>query len=309
MDSGADPNLKDTTGASPIDYVTKRNLFFCNSIIEICLRNIERKGRLSNTNSVASSFNGSETNITPAPPTTPKSTFTRSFQQLSVSKDMSGRPPRPVTNSSSLNATDSIVVGTKDELLRTAPASLPFQAPSPPTVAKNRPFNRGGWNSAERLTSASLRLSRASTRTSLASDDLDRYMNTTEQQPQQFGGSLGNIDQPNNNGFLQHNSGSLNNGLDKPFVQPRVVSSKPVRLLSGGRSHDNVMQSAASYDGATGHMPPPVKPRKASSIASLNNSINESNRPLNTYHSNENSKCSSLNYFNFFNERLKFLCY
>lgn len=30
-------------GASPIDYVTKRNLFFCNSIIEICLRKGEPK--------------------------------------------------------------------------------------------------------------------------------------------------------------------------------------------------------------------------------------------------------------------------
>jgi len=130
MDSGADAHLKDATGASPIDYVTKRNLFFCNSIIEICLRNLERKGRASSTNSVAS--NGSESNITPAPPTTPKNTFTRSFQQLSVSKDLSGRPPRPVTNASSLNATDTLVKdnsGTQD-LSRTAPANLtglPFQ--------------------------------------------------------------------------------------------------------------------------------------------------------------------------------------
>ena len=42
----ADPQIKDTTGASSIDYVTKRNLFFCNSIIEICLRNYERKNRI-----------------------------------------------------------------------------------------------------------------------------------------------------------------------------------------------------------------------------------------------------------------------
>jgi hypothetical protein len=41
----ADVNIRDVTGASPIDYVTKRNLFFCNSIIEICLRNYERKSR------------------------------------------------------------------------------------------------------------------------------------------------------------------------------------------------------------------------------------------------------------------------
>lgn len=43
MDNGADAHIKDSTGASPIDYVTNRNLFFCNSIIEICLRNFERK--------------------------------------------------------------------------------------------------------------------------------------------------------------------------------------------------------------------------------------------------------------------------
>ena len=42
----ADPHIKDSTGASPIDFVTKRNLFFCNSIIEICVRNFEKKGRV-----------------------------------------------------------------------------------------------------------------------------------------------------------------------------------------------------------------------------------------------------------------------
>jgi ankyrin repeat protein len=45
MDHGADVYLKDMTGASPIDYVTKRNLIFCNSIIEVCLRRGEPKNR------------------------------------------------------------------------------------------------------------------------------------------------------------------------------------------------------------------------------------------------------------------------
>lgn len=45
MDKGADVTLKDLTGASAIDYVTKRNLIFCNSIIEVCLRKGEPKQR------------------------------------------------------------------------------------------------------------------------------------------------------------------------------------------------------------------------------------------------------------------------
>ncbi len=150
--------------------------------------------------------------------------------------------------------------------------------------------------------SASLRLSRASTRTSLASDDLDRYMTGAE--AAQFGGSLGSIEHANPllpNGFLGQNSASLNGGLaSKPLVQPRVVTSNTAggqRMLSGGRSHDNFMQSAASYDAPSVHVPPPVKPRKASSVASLNNSLNESSRQLNSYYSNENSKSPCGNRF------------
>ena len=122
--------------------------------------------------------------------------------------------------------------------------------------------------------SGSMRLSRASTRTSLASDDLDRYMNDAA--VPQFGGSTGNIEKmPTQgmqnsgqlqNGFLNENSlkqsNSLNNGLNlKPHIQPRIGSSTSAnnnRIVSG-RSHDNFVQSAASYDAPGSHIPPPVK--------------------------------------------------
>ena len=205
--------------------------------------------------------------MTPAPPTTPKNTFTRSFQQLSVSKDLSGRPPRPINiNNSSLNASENFINIPNGELSKTAPANLITNLipPSPPTAgSKTRPNHRGGWTSAERLMSASLRLSRASTRTSLASDDLDRYMTTNEQN--NFGGSLGNIINPNmSNGFLNENSlksNSMNNGLNKPLVQPRITSSSSANnnRIPSGRMHDTTMQSAASYEAPNLLIPPPVK--------------------------------------------------
>lgn len=273
MNSIADASLKDLTGASSIDYVTKRNLFFCNSIIEICLRNFERKNRqggASSSNSVASSLNGSESNLTPAPPTTPKNTFTRTFQQqqLSQSKDLSGRPPRPSNANSSLNFSNSETFNQQlnGELLnKTAPGNLitNYQQenlrntilipPSPPTGTRTRPNLRGGWNSVERVMSGSLRLSRASTRTSLASDDLDKYMNNDN-----FGGSLGNIENVNPSlpkGYNEKMSNQVNNLA--PLPQPRVSSTNNPRIYSG-RSQDTGL-STASYDPPSSHNPPPVK--------------------------------------------------
>lgn len=250
MDHGADPNIKDLTGASPIDYVTKRNLFFCNSIIEICLRNYDKKNRMqgaSSQNSIASSFNGSESNLTPAPPTTPKNNFFRSFQ-VGL-----GRPPRPINTNSMSN-----------EFNKTAPASLnnihasetgelrnTIAIPSPPTSVKTRPNLRNGWNSTERIMSGSMILSRASTRTSLASDDLEKYMNA----------SLTNI----------NNSPSSQIPLLKPIAPPRISSSGSgnTKIYSG-----RPQESSASLDAINTHAPPPVKPRKSSSITSLNNTDN-----------------------------------
>ncbi|CAF0704904.1 unnamed protein product [Brachionus calyciflorus] len=258
MDNGADPNLKDLTGASPIDYVTKRNLFFCNSIIEICMRNYERKSRAQGTNSQnsISSFNGSESNLTPAPPTTPKNSYSRNFQSGL------GKPPRPVNSIS-------------NEFNKTAPASLSSLnnqeelrssiPPSPPTVAKTRPNLRNGWNSTERILSGSLRLSRASTRTSLASDDLDKYMNDNYT-------SLNNLQ-------------STQIPILKPIAPPRINSSgsSNIRIYSG-RAQETQM-STASLDAPTTQAPPPIKPRKSSSVASLttalNNKLQNNNNNLN----------------------------
>lgn len=93
---------------------------------------------------------------------------------------------------------------------------------------------------------------------------------STNEQPH-FGGSLGNIDSTNPslpNGFLNenslHKSNSLNANINnKPFIQPRISSSTSANntRVPSGRSHDNIMQSAASYEPPGSHMPPPVKVR------------------------------------------------
>ncbi len=279
----------------------------------MCLRNFERKNRqggASSSNSVASSFNGSESNLTPAPPTTPKNTFTRSFQQLvpnNNSKDLTGRPPRPSNANSSLNFSTSETTngnGGGEVLNKTAPGNLisvvgansTYQQqqqeqqqqqnlrntilipPSPPTGGvRTRPNHRGGWNSVERVASGSLRLSRASTRTSLASDDLDKYMNNNDN----FGGSLGNLENINPSlpkGFnLNEKQLIANNPINSlaPLPQPRVSSnnnnnnnnniinnnnnngSSNGRIFSG-RSQETGL-STASYDPPSSHVPPPVK--------------------------------------------------
>lgn len=140
---------------------------------------------------------------------------------------------------------------------------LMTRQPSPPPP---RPGGilRGGWNSNERVMSGSLRLSRASTRTSLASDDLDKYLNGT------LVNSHNNIDNSDKNLVL-----------GKPNPQPRIPSSNSasnLRINSGNGNNNRPFDttvSAASFDLATpstsSQVPPPIKPRKSSSLASLNN--------------------------------------
>ena len=131
--------------------------------------------------------------------------------------------------------------------------------------------------------SGSLRLSRASTRTSLASDDLDKYMSNSNSLADNYGGSLNNVESMNPAmGPLGFNQSNLNTGhLMKPLAQPRNASTNSannngggggnMRIISG-RSQDTVM-SSSSYDMPTmSQAPPPIKPRKSSSVASLNNS-------------------------------------
>lgn len=101
--------------------------------------------------------------------------------------------------------------------------------------------------------SGSLRLSRASTRTSLASDDLDKYMTSTNMD--NFGGSLNNIENINPSTIGQ-NLG----GIPKPLPPPRLNSSGSTNnmKLFGGRSQDTVM-STASFEMPNPMVPPPVK--------------------------------------------------
>ena len=142
--------------------------------------------------------------------------------------------------------------------------------------------------------SGSLRLSRASTRTSLASDDLDKYMSNSNSLAENYGGSLNNVESMNP--AMGLNQSSLSGGhLMKPLTQPRNAStnsasnnanngSSNMRMVSG-RSQDTVM-SSSSYDMPTmSQAPPPVKPRKSSSVASLNNNNSSGEQPNSFYRS------------------------
>ena len=217
---------------------------------------------------------------------------------------MAGRPPRPTqTLNNSLSLTDNFSTGNHpSELSKTAPGSLTSSTsnnnntsinnanpngltampngfgipPSPPTTVKTRPNYRGGWNSAERVMSGSLRLSRASTRTSLASEDLEKYMtNANGLANDKFGGSLNNMENFSSTvppiGFS--NSTNINNGNNnsstnaaKPLPQPRNASTNSAtnnnansRLMSG-RTQETAL-STSSYDipNYLSQMPPPIK--------------------------------------------------
>jgi hypothetical protein len=105
--------------------------------------------------------------------------------------------------------------------------------------------------------SGSLRLSRASTRTSLASDDLEKYMTSTNMD--NFGGSLNNIENINPSTIGQNMMG-VGVGVPKPLPPPRLNSSGSTNnmKLFGGRSQDTVM-STASFEMPNPIAPPPVK--------------------------------------------------
>lgn len=188
---------------------------------------------------------------------------------------MSGRPPRPTHNlNNSLSLADNIG-NHQSELSKTAPGSLTSSSgipPSPPTTVKTRPNYRGGWNSAERIMSGSLRLSRESTRTSLASDDLDKYMNKSNGLGgDKYGGSLNNVENVNPTlqpiGFSnQNNNNNITANINnKPLPQPRnsssgSVTNNPNNRTASGRNQETGM-STSSYDipNYLSQMPPPIK--------------------------------------------------
>lgn len=211
-----------------------------------------------------------------------------------MSKDLSGRPPRPTMNntSSSLNASDSFGQSQNFELMKTTPGNLASSdntstedksarglndeaggelrmniPPSPPTVAKTSrpPFYRTGWSSMERIASASLRLSRASTRTSLASDDLEKYMNGVGVP----GGSLNNVHVvPVSEDIVSASAGNTpTTAVNKPLPPPRISSSGSTgRILSaGGRNQEFIGGASADPPSQQSHsvnsssIPPPVK--------------------------------------------------
>ena len=259
--------------------------------------------------------NGSESNLTPAPPSQPKNpAYSRSFQyNLILTKEAShGRPPRPLnattgslhrnndhqfaaTASSSTNAS-------MEEMAKTAPASLSSiladeygnsliqQSPPPPPPANKPPHHYRGWNSTDRIMSGSLRLSRASTRTSLASDDLEKYLpneGSLDINNSTMPNGFVNVNDSNNNHNNNNNNTNENNnnikigGLNgqatlnnifskqqqqqhqqqQPNAQPRISSSNSANNLriNSGRAHDTSM-STASYDlNSSSQIPPPIK--------------------------------------------------
>lgn len=205
-------------------------------------------------------------------------------------KDLSGRPPRPLTNttSSSLNASDNFGNSQNGtELSKTAPATMNGTKesaddelrntanipPSPPTVAKTSNY-RTGWASAERILSGSLRLSRASTRTSLASDDLEKYMN---------GGASGMLDNFNSLSLTNdelHKTASNKNNMSmfiKPLPQPRVPSSGSINnnRIQSGRAQETAM-SAETPLVSSNIVPPPIKvshPKILDTLAFMNTEL------------------------------------
>jgi hypothetical protein len=175
-------------------------------------------------------------NLTPAPPSQPKNpAYTRSFQyNMILTKESGtahGRPPRPL-NATTNAAHASLTTSSSDQfnatggstnasahMAKTAPASLNnmmdeygMLMPSPPPMQRPPTHHQPrAWNSTERITSGSLRLSRASTRTSLASDDLDKYISGAA--------SSLDVDALNNpnllppNSFVSNNNNNLGGGV------------------------------------------------------------------------------------------------
>ena len=146
--------------------------------------------------------------------------------------------------------------------------------PSPPTGVKTtRPNYRAGWTSVERVMSGSLRLSRASTRTSLASDDLEKYLPPTTAATLPTNASHTELNGIlDNNPSKNHNTNNtekslISNSLIKPLPPPRLASSSTGNLnpsnqsrnLVTGRSYET---PSVIYDTPNSLIPPPVKVKK-----------------------------------------------
>ena len=212
--------------------------------------------------------------MTPQPPTTPKSSYSRnqaspintpthSSSVPTFKENYTNRPPRPLVRSKkNENGHGGSSVDPSIESIDMADVKNNKQNgyyPMPPSGNNSNPNKlrqRSGWTgaggggdgerekntfsvSSDRVPSA-LKLSRASSRNSFASEDLEKYM------------------QPN-----------------KPIPQPRLTPStrQPSgtnRILSG-RSQDSSFRQI--YD-----TPPPVKPRKmrSSSYTNMNSEGEES---------------------------------
>lgn len=181
-------------------------------------------------------------NITPAPPTTPKSVFSRSFQypspintpptNLSRSGQFNTLPPRALSRSSSItnnnnkslddNNNDSTEIGNRES------QKQKLQSPSFRNRLLNNINNQHNFNGetsyfTDRIPSASYRGSRASSRSSFYSEDLEKYMS---------------------NGAPQH----------KPAPPPRAPNSNASGRILLSRAQDT--SSQLMHDNS---VPPPVK--------------------------------------------------
>lgn len=201
---------------------------------------------------------------TPQPPSVPKNSYNRNTQQTSPintpTQSSSGptfkenhynRPPRPQARTSkksengysSMDPSNESVEMNESEPYKNSKAN--GFAPIPPSNnpnAKLRPtFNgqRGGWAvnadrnhvlsvSSDRIPSASLKISRASSRNSFASEDLDKYMS---------------------------HDGSINRPVPPPRITPTGRQPSASNRILSGRSQD------VPYPQIFEATPPPVKPR------------------------------------------------
>lgn len=183
-------------------------------------------------------------NMTPAPPTTPKSVFSRSFQypspintpptNMSRSDQFNNTlPPRALSRSSSITNANKSYEDMNNENNTAAQKqklqSLSFRNRILLNSNNNNANNQNKFNAetnyfTDRIPSASYRGSRASSRSSFYSEDLDKYMN---------------------NGTTQH----------KPAPPPRAANSNASGRILTSRAQDT--SSQLMHESSS--VPPPVK--------------------------------------------------
>lgn len=132
-------------------------------------------------------------NLTPAPPTTPKSVFSRNSFFYSPIQSTNSLPPKPLSRNSSMAKSKTYEEDNEEN----------------PVIRRSSNSRNGHNRIVDRIPSASIKHSRTSSRSSFASEDLEKYMSHTS-----------------------HNE-------TKPMPHPRVVSNASTNRILSSRPHDN----------------------------------------------------------------------